>query len=281
MQNKRLRKPSFLTMTVMVVIFLTIILWHRMVYLIPPGSTGVLWRVFGGTEKEGVYHEGLNFVLPWNRLYIYDNRLRRVDLRVEAFGNDGLNVIMDVTLDYVLDTATTPLLHLEIGPRYQETLLIPELTNALNHSITTRTGQDLYTIQRDKIEKEVLAGLKNRLNSYPSPISGEPRKYLSINTFIIREIDLPKKIVEAIEDKVAAKENLEMARYRKDAQEIEVASIKHFQDVIGPGITDGLLKWRGIDATAKLAGSSNTKIIVIGNPKNGMPIIFDGFEQKK
>jgi sulfite exporter TauE/SafE len=40
------------------------------------------------------------------------------------------------------------------------------------------------------------------------------------------------------------------------------------------GVKDFL--WKGIEATEKLAQSANTKIVVIGNPKNGMPIILGG-----
>jgi regulator of protease activity HflC (stomatin/prohibitin superfamily) len=36
-----------------------------------------------------------------------------------------------------------------------------------------------------------------------------------------------------------------------------------------------LLEWKGIEATEKLATSNNTKVVVIGNPKNGLPLVLE------
>jgi regulator of protease activity HflC (stomatin/prohibitin superfamily) len=42
------------------------------------------------------------------------------------------------------------------------------------------------------------------------------------------------------------------------------------------GISSQLLEWKGIEATEKLASSANSKVVVIGNPKSGLPIILGG-----
>jgi regulator of protease activity HflC (stomatin/prohibitin superfamily) len=41
------------------------------------------------------------------------------------------------------------------------------------------------------------------------------------------------------------------------------------------GISDKLLAWKGIEATLEVSKSPNAKVIVIGNGKNGLPLIFD------
>jgi hypothetical protein len=41
---------------------------------------------------------------------------------------------------------------------------------------------------------------------------------------------------------------------------------------VAQGIGSQLLEWKGIEATEKLAGSSNTKVVVIGNTKTGLLI---------
>jgi hypothetical protein len=43
---------------------------------------------------------------------------------------------------------------------------------------------------------------------------------------------------------------------------------------VSKGISDQLLAWKGIEATQQLAHSNNSKIVIIGNPKNGMPLII-------
>ena len=61
-----------------------------------------------------------------------------------------------------------------------------------------------------------------------------------------------------------------------DALDIEAQGIADFQRIVAQGISPQLLEWKGIEATEKLAQSPNTKVVVIGNPKNGMPIILGG-----
>ena len=40
------------------------------------------------------------------------------------------------------------------------------------------------------------------------------------------------------------------------------------------GISDQLLQWKGIEAMEKLATSPNTKVIVVGGGKTGLPLIL-------
>jgi len=47
-----------------------------------------------------------------------------------------------------------------------------------------------------------------------------------------------------------------------------------FQQIVAQGISPQLLEWKGIEATETLAKSANSKIVVIGNAKNGLPLIL-------
>jgi prohibitin 1 len=55
---------------------------------------------------------------------------------------------------------------------------------------------------------------------------------------------------------------------------MEVDGIKAFQTTVSQGISKELLVWKGISATEELCKSNNTKIVIIGNTKNGLPMIF-------
>ena len=50
--------------------------------------------------------------------------------------------------------------------------------------------------------------------------------------------------------------------------------IKDFQDIVSEGISERLLRWKGIEATVQLAESENSKVIVIGQGDDGLPIIL-------
>jgi regulator of protease activity HflC (stomatin/prohibitin superfamily) len=65
-------------------------------------------------------------------------------------------------------------------------------------------------------------------------------------------------------------------RQEADRKRIEAQGIADFQKIVAEGISDQLLQWKGIEATEKLAGSPNAKIVVIGSGESGLPIILGG-----
>ena len=69
---------------------------------------------------------------------------------------------------------------------------------------------------------------------------------------------------------ILTKEKQEAERKRIEAQ-----GIADFQTIVAKGISDPLLRWKGIEATEKLAASSNTKVIIVGSGKDGLPVILD------
>jgi len=60
-----------------------------------------------------------------------------------------------------------------------------------------------------------------------------------------------------------------------DRKRIEAKGIADFQTIVAQGISEQLLRWKGVEATEKLANSQNTKVIIIGSGKDGLPVILD------
>ena len=69
---------------------------------------------------------------------------------------------------------------------------------------------------------------------------------------------------------------LQRERQEADRKRIEAQGVADFQRIVSSGISDQLLQWKGIEATEKLVNSPNAKVVVIGNPKNGLPLILGG-----
>ncbi len=67
---------------------------------------------------------------------------------------------------------------------------------------------------------------------------------------------------------------LQKEKKEAERKRIEAKGIKDFQDIVSMGISDKLLRWKGIEATLKLSESPNTKVIVVGG-KDGLPIIMN------
>lgn len=59
-----------------------------------------------------------------------------------------------------------------------------------------------------------------------------------------------------------------------DRKRIEAEGISDFQKIVSQGISDNLLRWKGIEATLKISESQNSKVVIIGAGKDGMPIIL-------
>ena len=106
-----------------------------------------------------------------------------------------------------------------------------------------------------------------------------------VEDVLIRDVQLPKAVAQAIENKVIQKHEAEAYEYRltRERQEaerkaIEADGIRRFQETINATISDGYLRWKGIEATLELAKSQNAKVVVVGTGKEGLPIILGGLD---
>jgi regulator of protease activity HflC (stomatin/prohibitin superfamily) len=107
-------------------------------------------------------------------------------------------------------------------------------------------------------------------------------KHVAVNGILIREVHLPPVVQMAIQQKLQEEQkSLEMKyvldRTRQEAERarLEAAGIADFQAIVSKGLDDRFLEWKGIDATEKLANSPNTKVIIVGSGKNGLPVILN------
>jgi regulator of protease activity HflC (stomatin/prohibitin superfamily) len=98
----------------------------------------------------------------------------------------------------------------------------------------------------------------------------------------LRKVGLPPGLTQAIEEKLRAEQESQRMQFvlLKEKQEaerkrIEAQGIADFQEIVTKGISEPLLRWKGIEATEKIAQSPNAKVIVIGAGKDGLPLILD------
>ena len=106
---------------------------------------------------------------------------------------------------------------------------------------------------------------------------------MTVEKVLLRSATLPAILATAIEKKLEAEQQSEQMKFvlNKETQEaerkrIEAKGIADFQKIVTTGLNDAFLRWKGIEATAKLADSQNSKVVVIGSGKDGLPIILGG-----
>lgn len=239
---------------------------------IPAGHRGVLFRPFsGGVDMQRTYEEGFHLIAPWNTLVSYDTRLQEQEESMDVLARNGLSIHIDVSVRHAPVPEELPNLHREIGADYVEKIVLPQIRASTRKVIGKYTPEELYSTRRDQIQEEIYHETDSLLRT----------KHIHLDAVLIRSVKLPPSIAEAIERKLrqeqeAMEYEFRIQKEQKEAERkrIEALGIKQFQDIVSSGLNPYLLRWKGIEATQALAGSQNTKIVIIGSAKEGLPIIL-------
>jgi regulator of protease activity HflC (stomatin/prohibitin superfamily) len=253
-------------------------------YSVYPGEAAVVWYRFAGGTDIDVRGEGLQIKWPWDRAYIYSIRMQYATRTFHALCSDGMPIQVETTIRFRLHRVALGELHKHVGPDYLETLVLPELGAHVRERISQYRPAVLYTQQREEIQEQILSELKQELLLVYHE-GRDPEEAIFVEDVLIRNIVLPPKVAEAIDDKLAQEQRMLEYEYRlqKERREaerkaIEAEGIRRFQDTVTGGISERYLKWKGIDATLELARSPNAKIVIIGAGEDGLPIILGGID---
>ncbi len=246
------------------------VLWNRIVITVQSGEAGVLYRWLSGTELSRIYGEGLHIIWPWNKMNIYNVRLQTKERNYTMLTRDGLPVDLQIAVRYQPDVRLLPLLHVTVGPDYLEKIVFPETEAVLRRSVGQYTPEQVYTSKRGFLETVVVRSLT----------SVEDR-YVIVDDVLVRNVELPAAVRLAIENKLTLSEQEKAYTYRlqieqKEAERkvIEAEGIKKYQNIVKQSLTEDLLRWQGVQATKDLASSPNSKTVVIGSGKDGLPLIL-------
>lgn len=265
-------------------VMLLIVLYPFIVYTINPGHVAVHWkRFFGGTQTApaSVRQEGIRAVFPWDRLYVYNARLQRIDETVKGLSIDGLDVTIKVFARFSVDARYVGYLHKAVGENYQDSLIRPALRVLVLKFIAENEAEDLHSNRRERVGSSIQARFKAELTNVITNIDFDDQ-FILVEDVLIDEIILPEVVRNAIENKESVRHLSESYEFRltledqeRERKRIEAEGIRAFQEIIAPGITESYLAWRGIEATLRLAESNNAKVVVIGGDGNGLPIILN------
>ncbi|HEY0838104.1 MAG TPA: prohibitin family protein [Azospirillum sp.] len=271
-ERRAQRRRTYFSLTLLAVLLAVVLLWSRMVVSIHSGEAGVLYRFFFGTELDEIYGEGVHLIWPWDRMSIYDVRLQTRERDYRLLTKGGLPVNLKVAIRYRPDLRLLPLLHINVGPDYLDKVVFPETESVLRRAVGQYDPEEVYTSQRGFLESILVGSLSNAED-----------RYVVIDDVLVRAVELPDTVREAIERKMALLEEqkayvfrLAIEQREAERKAIEARGIQAYQDTIRQSLTPDLLRWQGIQATRDLATSPNAKTVVIGSGKDGLPIILGG-----
>jgi prohibitin 1 len=233
------------------------------------GHVGVL-TLFGKVTGETL-SEGIHLINPLKTNNEMSIQTQTIKESASVPSSEGLMMSLDTSLIYHLNPDRAADVFQHIGADYENVVVEPTLRSSIREATASHTANALYTGEREMVAKQITDQITAELN----------KRGISVENVLLRDIQLPATLKAAIEAKQQAEqESLAMNfRLQKETQEaqrkrIEAAGVRDFQQIVAQGITPSLLEWKGIEATENLAKSPNTKVVVIGNNKNGLPLIL-------
>ena len=272
MSNGQLQLPKTLMPLILLGIVLIIFL-SKSTVTIDAGEAGVLWKRFDGgvVTDEAALGEGFHIVAPWNNVIIYEVRQQELFEKMKVLSSNGLDIILETTAWYMPKPEDLGRLHQQKGQDYLDRVIKPTLRSAARSVVGRYTPEQLYASKRDIIQNEIFDEAKKILDG----------QFIELNEVLVRDVTLPATIKDAIERKLKQEqESLEyefkLVTAAKEAEKvrIEAQGKADANRILNSSLTDKILQDKGIEATLQLSNSPNSKVIVIGSGKTGMPIIL-------
>jgi len=254
---------------IVVAFVLILFLAGNPITVIPAGHVGV--KDFFGSVSSSVLPPGVRFVFPFTRVVKMSIQTQEVKETAEVPSKEGLTMELEGSLLFRLDPEKAANIYKTVGQDYQEIAVHPQIRSAIREITASYEAKVLYSAERERISKETLDLFRK--------LAGD--RGIIAEAVLLRKIGLPAIVANAIQEKLRREQEAEQMKFvlQKEQQEaerkrIEAQGIADFQKIVASGISAQLLEWKGIEATEKLATSQNTKVVVIGNSKSGLPIIL-------
>ena len=264
-------KSSYIVIGVVVLIVL-LLFGNRIFKILEPGEKAVIFKPYSsGLDKENIYGEGFHIIAPWNELHIYNVREQQRDEPMDVLDKSGLSVNVDVTVRFNPSYSQIGFLHEQFGVNYINVLVIPEVRSAVRQVAGRYTAEEIYSTKRAEVENAIIEETRVALNN----------NFIDMKALLIRSINLPEQIKNAIENKLQQEQEALAYEYilrseesKAEQRRIEAEGIAKYNEIVDASLTDRILQQRGIEATIQLAESPNSKVIVIGSGKDGLPLIL-------
>lgn len=241
-------------------------------YTIQSTERAVIFYPFTiGLDKDNVIDQGIHMKAPWNDVFVYKVNEMSSDENMDVLDKNGLTIHVDITVRYFPQPEKIGYVHQKFTQSYIEVLVIPEVRSTVRQVMGRFTAEEIYSTKRAEVE---------------SSIKEETAKILGLNfvtatAVLIRSIVLPEQIKGAIENKLQQEQEALAYQFRLDKERSEAERKRiaaegesRANNIINNSLSDKLLKMRGIEATLEMSKSPNSKVVIIGSGKDGLPLIL-------
>lgn len=259
--------PIFIGLVVLIIFI------SKSTITIGSGEAGVLYKTFGNgvVIDEPPLNEGFHWVLPWNKVFVYEVRQQSLDEKMTVLSSNGLEIKLDASVWFQPAYDDLGKLHKEKSEAYIERLLKPALRSATRAVVGRYNPEQLYSSKREAIQEEILEETQILLRD----------QYVQVNEVLVRDVSLPSTIKDAIERKLRQEQEsleyeyrLTKAEQEAERQRIDAEGKARANRILSESLTEKVLMEKGIQATLELAKSGNAKTVIIGSGEDGLPLIL-------
>ncbi len=248
---------------------------------IEPGQIGVK-TLFGNVQSE-VLENGLHLINPMVNIVTFDSKTQNYtmsavhsegekegDDAIRVLTRDGLEIVIDLTILFKIDTQKAPSILQNLGINYTDKIIRPLSRTVIRDNAVYYEAVKLYAEQRAHFQNKITTDLEKQMKA----------RGLILEQILIRNIALPTSVKQTIESKINAEQDAQKMQFvlskekqEADRKRLEAQGIADYQRIIASTLTDKQLQYEQILAQKELAKSTNAKVIIMGGAKT--PIILN------
>jgi regulator of protease activity HflC (stomatin/prohibitin superfamily) len=257
-------------------------LFSSMFKQINAGKVGV--QSLYGSVQSDVLESGLHLINPlmdvtdfdiqtqnYTMSAIHDEGEKSGDDAIRVLSNDGLEVVIDLTVLYRILPSDAPKIYKQIGENYSDKIVRPITRTRIRDNAVYYDAVALYSTKRNEFQQRIFKSIEDDFK----------KRGLVLEQLLIRNINLPASVKTTIESKINAEQEAQKMTFvlQKEKQEaerkrVEAQGIADYQKIISTGLSDKQLQYEQIKAQKEIATSPNAKVIFM-NGKNSPVILSD------
>jgi regulator of protease activity HflC (stomatin/prohibitin superfamily) len=268
------------TLRIVAIIVIALGIFSSMFKQIDAGKVGV--KSLYGSVQPDVLESGLHLINPLLDVTDFDIQTQNYtmsadhnegaqegDDAIRVLSNDGLEVVIDLTVLYKISPTDAPKIFKQIGVNYTDKIVRPVTRTRIRDNAVYYDAVALYSTKRNEFQQRIFKSIEEDFKT----------RGLILEQLLIRNINLPASVKTTIESKINAEQDAQKMQFvlQKEKQEaerkrVEAQGIADYQRIISSGLTDKQLQYEQIKAQKEIATSPNTKIIFMG--KGSAPVIL-------
>ena len=193
-QFARFRLPG------MAAIVIGAVLWIAAAALIsvPVGTVAVIVNRFTGLKPDGLL-PGTHIIVPGVEApYFYNARLQELTLSrrgeggadldesIKALSKEGLEISVDVTVQYQIIASKAPIIHEQIGPDFERVIIRPQVRSEVRNGIGQFNAAELISTKRKELETLIVKNLEAAFQ----------KANIDLKAILLREVRIPDSVAK-------------------------------------------------------------------------------------